>query len=179
MNLAVSGETAMDLRVRIDASALPGRVAILLLAGFHAWLFWGHLVGGRLLDPAVAMRWVAGLLLVAGFAGLRHLGVPLIRGRKAVVLWLLVALLHVHAAWTPPGALAERGVMDEVLATVVLQAASATALLGIGLVLLAIVLRPRARGFRSPAWFAQQVVFSSRPADGCLLLLSPRPPPLR
>jgi hypothetical protein len=164
--------------MRIDAVAWPARVAFLLLAGFHAWLFWIHAASGRLFDPATALRWCAGLLLVAGFAGLRRLGVPLVRGRKAVVLWLLVALLHAHAAWAPSSAIAERGALEHTLATVVLQAASATALLGIGLVLVAFAVRPRTRGSRSPSWFAQHARPAVRPSDGWLLLLSPRPPPL-
>ena len=94
------------------------------------------------------------------------------------MLWLLVALLHVHAAWAPQGTLADRGAMDEAVATFVLQAASAAAVLGLGLVLLAGVLRPKARAFRSPAWFAQHAAVAGRPADGWSLLLSPRPPPL-
>jgi hypothetical protein len=176
--LALTSEILPSSRARAEVSALLGRVAVLLLSGFHAWLFWSHLAGGRLLEPAVASRWVAGVLLTAGFLGLRRVGVPLVRGRKAVVLWLLVALLHVHAAWAPQGTIADRGAMDEAVATIVLQAASAAALLGLGLVLLAVTLRPKTRAFRSPTWFAQHAGAAGRPSDGWSPLLSPRPPPL-
>lgn len=84
---------------------------IALLVAFHGWLFAGRLAEGELLEPAVALRWLASLLLVAALLGLRRAGVPLLRGRKALVFWLLVVLLHWSA--TP---MAERGSpVDELL----------------------------------------------------------------
>lgn len=178
LETADSDEIRVYGDVRADVSAWAGRVAVLLLSGFHAWLFWRHLVDGRLFESAVATRWLAGVLLTAGFIGLRRLGVPVIRGRQAVVLWLLVALLHAHAVLAPQGTLTERGMVDDAVAAIVLQAASATVLFGTGLLLLAMVLRSRERALRTPAWFAQHAAVAGHPADGWLLLRAPRPPPL-
>jgi len=71
-----------------------GRTAALLLLGFHAWLLWQRLSGGSLLEPAIALRWAAALPMVAGLLLLRRYGASLFRGRRAAVLWLLVAVLH-------------------------------------------------------------------------------------
>jgi hypothetical protein len=161
------------------AGGLAGRVALLLLAAFHAWLFWSHLVSGRLLEPAVGARWVTGVLLTAGFLGLKRYGLPTFRGRKAIVLWLLVALLHAHAAWAPGEAMAGPQRTDGTIAVFVLQAISATALLGAGLALLAVALRQKPRPVRAPAWPSRRGALAATPADGWLLVLAPRPPPLR
>ena len=68
------------------------------LAVFHAALFWNQIGEGRLLDPAVAARWSIAALLLLALAALRRAGVPLIWGRRALVVWVLVALLHWTAA---------------------------------------------------------------------------------
>ena len=175
---AVLGGIRADLAARFDLSGWLGRVAVLLLSGFHAWLFWSHVVDGRLLEPAVATRWLLGVLLTAGFIGLRRTGLSLIRGRKAIVLWLLVALLHAHAVWSPQGTIADPIQVDEVVVSLVAQAASATMLLGIGLVLLVIVLRQRATTAPAAAWFDRHATPIGSPAAGWLLIRSPRPPPL-
>ena len=65
---------------------------------FHAALFWNHVGEGRLLDPAVAARWGMGALLLLAMVVLRRAGVPLLWGRRALVVWVLVALLHWTAA---------------------------------------------------------------------------------
>ena len=75
-------------------------VSALALVLFHAALFWNHIGEGRLLDPAVAARWSLAVLLLLAMAALRRAGVPLLWGRRALVVWLLVALLHWTAA--PP-----------------------------------------------------------------------------
>jgi hypothetical protein len=67
---------------------------------FHAALLLSHAESGRLFEPVTATRWLVGLALVAGLHGLRRCG-AVFRGRRAVVLWLLVILLHGHAAWSP------------------------------------------------------------------------------
>ena len=61
---------------------------------FHVSLFWDRLVGGDLLDPAVALRWAGAVLIVSALVILRRFGVPLLHGRRAFSVWLLVALLH-------------------------------------------------------------------------------------
>jgi hypothetical protein len=73
-------------------------VSALALVLFHAALFWNHIGEGRLLDPAVAARWSLAVLLLLAMAALRRAGVPLLWGRRALVVWVLAALLHWTAA---------------------------------------------------------------------------------
>jgi hypothetical protein len=71
-------------------------VSVLALVVFHLVLFWNQIGDGRLLDPAVAVRWGVSALLLVVLTGLRRAGVPVFWGRRALVMWVLVALLH----WT-------------------------------------------------------------------------------
>ena len=71
----------------------PALVALVVL--YHAILLWQRVADLTLLEPAIAARWLATLLLLLGLFRLHHRGVPLIWGRKALVFWLLVLLLHV------------------------------------------------------------------------------------
>ncbi|HZA35459.1 MAG TPA: hypothetical protein VE505_11055, partial [Vicinamibacterales bacterium] len=80
-------------RLALSASVA---VSVLALVVFHLVLFWNQIGDGRLLDPAVAVRWGLSALLLAVLAGLRRAGVPVFWGRRALVMWVLVALLH----WT-------------------------------------------------------------------------------
>ena len=66
----------------------------LALGSFHVSLFWNRLVVGDLFDPAIALRWLAAVALVSALVLLRRRGVPLVRGRNAGIIWLLVVLLH-------------------------------------------------------------------------------------
>ncbi len=77
------------------------RASYVLLVVYHTFLLAWHVWEGRLLQPETSIRWVLGGMLFAGFLWLRRLEIPLFWGRKAVVLWLLVALLHAHAALRP------------------------------------------------------------------------------
>lgn len=54
-----------------------------------------------LLEPAVALRWGTAVLLLLSLVRLRQAGGSLVRGREALVIWTLVALLH--AGITPAG----------------------------------------------------------------------------
>jgi hypothetical protein len=65
-----------------------------LLALFHAWLFAGQAWNGQLTDPALVFRWLIAGGLVAALIALRRQGVSIFRGRKAVAIWVLAALLH-------------------------------------------------------------------------------------
>ncbi len=87
--------------VRHLLRALPVGLITLLLA-FHAWLFVSSITTGRVLELGVALRWAAGLGLSAAFVALWRLGVPLLRGRKALVLWILVGVLHASAVASTP-----------------------------------------------------------------------------
>jgi hypothetical protein len=66
------------------------------LLAFHVVLLWSHVGSGRLFEPAVALRWTIGLVLLALLVALRRVGVPVLWGRRALVVWVLVALLHVN-----------------------------------------------------------------------------------
>jgi hypothetical protein len=72
--------------------AMTGMVAVLVV--FHVWLLAGHAWSGDLFEP----RRLAGWLIAAGLAmaavRLRRRSISIFSGRKAVVVWLLVALLH-------------------------------------------------------------------------------------
>ena len=72
--------------------------SVTLLVLFHAWLFGAQLVDGRLADASVLARWAAAGLLTAALWGLRLRGVSLFRGRRAIAIWLLAAVLHGPAA---------------------------------------------------------------------------------
>lgn len=74
---------------------LPLAVGCVLLVYFHALLFWQRLSDLTLFEPGVALHWLGSLALLFGSYMLRRRGVPLLWGRRAAVLWLLVLLLHV------------------------------------------------------------------------------------
>src|SRR5688572_27725663 len=71
------------------AAALGG-----LLVLFHLWLFGSQLLDGRLTELGPILRWLMALGLMAALAGLRCRGASLVKGRTAVAIWLLAALLH-------------------------------------------------------------------------------------
>ncbi len=64
------------------------------IGGFHLRILWTRLADGSVLDPVVAARWVTSVAIALVFIRLHRRGVSLVRGRAALVLWLLVALLH-------------------------------------------------------------------------------------
>lgn len=72
------------------------------LAAFHGRLLWQRLVDGSLLQPIVIARWTMSALLVVALLQLWSKGLPILHGRRAGVLWLVVVLLHAVA---PGGAL--------------------------------------------------------------------------
>ena len=78
---------------RLAASAL-GVAAVVGLAAFHLLLLWERVVSLTLLEPMVAVRWAASRALLGALVRLRRAGVPVLWGRRAAVLWLLVLLLH-------------------------------------------------------------------------------------
>lgn len=153
---------------RVASIASLGGVA--LLVAFHGWLFTLRLVEGRFAEPGVALRWAAAVLLLAGLAALRRAGVPLLWGRKALVFWVLVVLLH----WTA-APVAEPGLeVDGLL--IALPATLASAIVLGGLLLapgngLALPLPTRAPGLR--LWIAGPPELR----DAFLPLLAARPPP--
>jgi len=72
-------------------------VAIATLVLLHMAVLWDRVVHGRLTDPEVGLRWLGAAVLIAGLLVLRRLGIPLLWGRRALVFWLLVLLLHAGA----------------------------------------------------------------------------------
>jgi hypothetical protein len=153
-----------------------GVVALLLV--FHAVLFWTHLIGGRLFEPAVALRWGIGFVLLGLLVGLRRIGVPLFWGRRALVVWVLVALLHVGAAMpvTAPSLTTDTPT-DITLSIFVLPQAAGIAFAA-GLLLLALRL---ARGWRLPVPIVRPVRRARGPRISTPLLsprLAPRAPPV-
>ena len=64
-----------------------------LLGGFHLWLLGNQAWSGQLSEPDLILRWAAALALAAGLVTLSRRGESLV-GRRAVVIWLLAALLH-------------------------------------------------------------------------------------
>src|SRR5262245_3422661 len=84
-------------RVARSARAIARWSAVMAGAAlviFRVYLFWNRLVVGELFDPAVSLRWLAAVGLLSALVVLRRMGVPLVLGRKAFVIWLLVVLLH-------------------------------------------------------------------------------------
>ena len=153
-------------------------VLVVALVAFHAWLLWVRAADGRLLEPAVAFRWTAGGALVLVIAALRRHRIQLLRGRRALVVWLLVALLH----WSAAAPASEAGVvagswrMADVLfvlpssaapIALVLSVLAAGAARGIG----------RARPAFVPLGRVPALTVAA-PAAGARLLLSSRAPPV-
>lgn len=101
-----------------------GLATVAGLGAFHADLFWQRLVDTSIREPGVALRWAATALLVAGLVALRSRGVPLLRDRRALVLWLAALVLHFGATpavalspeWLALPAVAALGFAGELLA---------------------------------------------------------------
>lgn len=70
-------------------------VSALALIAFHLWLFWDQVQVGRLSDPLTAVRWAGSALLAASLVVLHRTQASLFQGRRALVIWLLIALVHV------------------------------------------------------------------------------------
>ena len=151
-----------------------GRVGLAALIVFHAWLLGAHLVGGQAFEPATAVRWMLAVLVLAGFRALSRRGLPLLSGRRAVVLWLLVVVIHCSAAWDGGAAAAlDRAIPESVtalaqLSAAVLVAASLSA---------AFAPAMRAAARLRPA-FDLPARFAGLPSNGFVFRFSPRPPPL-
>jgi hypothetical protein len=133
------------------------------LAAFHARLLWDRLAAGELFDPEIALRWSGALFLLVALVALHRAGVSLVKGRRALVVWLLVALLHWSAGPTRSDAAA--GLPDPSAILLVLPS-TAAALLGLGLAIASLTTRrgsspllaclctvgPRATGRLSDGW---------------------------
>ena len=147
--------------------------AAALLAAFHVWLFADQIVTGELGDIAVLSRWLIGAGLTAALVNLHRRGLSLVRGRHAVAVWLLAALLHGPAlARSVDGAAPS---IPEVVSTVV---QTVTGIVTFGTLLLLLSLRsprPQAPAWRRLAAFDGPVA-TARLLDS-VLQFAPRPPP--
>jgi hypothetical protein len=160
---------------RLAVSLRVGAAGILL--AFHGVLLWTHLVSGRLFEPAVAMRWSIGLLLLGLLWGLRRAGVPLLWGRRALVVWVLVALLHVSAARPATADSMTTSPVDETLSMVVLPPAAGL-IFTAGLLLFGALVARRWRVPAPASWICHAPVGPRlRPAATCPRLV-PRAPPI-
>jgi len=153
------------------AAALGG-----LLVLFHLWLFGSQLLDGRLTELGPVLRWLMAGGLVAALAGLHRRGASLFKGRKAISIWLLAALLH-GPAMAGAGSAYESPALAEVV-TALVQIAAASVTLGLGLTLLA--------GLRRRLLFLRLVIARAvgrrrpRPFEpGRSLVSASRPPPSR
>jgi hypothetical protein len=155
------------------AVRVAGRLAFWALVTFHVGLLSVHLVQGRLLQPQTAGRWVVAVLVLAGFRRLSRLGLPLVLGQRAVVLWLLVILLHCHAGWADSAASLDLA-MPETLGAVS-QIAGSIAVLGALLVVLSTAPKRLRRDGRAAT--AAPLILAGLAAPGFVFRFAPRPPP--
>ncbi len=151
------------------------QLALTILIAFHGWLLWSHLVGGQALEPQIAVRWIVAAVILVGFRALRRHGLSLFWGKRAVVLWLLVVVIHCHAAWSGEPITAQLGVPETITMLAQLTAPAATVLglffLGLFGTLLA-CWTAAAQPYEEPARVA------GLPASGYVFTFSPRPPPV-
>ncbi len=89
--------------LRVGSFAALGAYLVFL----HAELLLRRIESLTLFEPLVALRWLAGLVILAALVRLRGSGGSLVSGRRATVVWLLVLVLHAQAA--PPAATAPLG----------------------------------------------------------------------
>jgi hypothetical protein len=167
-------DTALSVVSRVAPQAL-GRLAAAVLMVFHAWLLWTHAALGKLLDPDVAFRWTIAGLILAAFWAMRRLGVPLLWGRRAVVLWVLVIVIHAHAVWTGDAMALPVAVPQAVVTLVSLNVPAATFA---SLLFLVWVARHYATLHPRPRPCDIRPFFAGLPATVCARQFSPRPPPL-
>lgn len=150
-----------------------GRAAVAVLVVFHAWLLGLHLLEGRVFEPGTAIRWGLAVLILLGFRALGRRSLPLFAGRRAVVLWLLVVIIHCSAALDGSAAPLQVGVPETV--TGLAQAAAVVAVLGVVVgAALASAVRSCAGG---RAAFPVHHLVAGLPSTGVVLCFSPRPPP--
>lgn len=156
--------------------AAVSRLSLFLVLAFHAWRLVARALDGQLFEPGVALRWAAGVALLAALVALRRLGFPLVHGRKAAVLWTLVFLLHCHAAVAPPLTPSGRPMVPQT-AEVIAPYSAAPLLLLASALLLALAFRRASDTLRLIARRATGVGPIGSPALARLACLAPRPPP--
>jgi hypothetical protein len=151
------------------------RLPVVVLAVFHAWLLWTHATTGRLFDAGVAGRWGVAVLVAASFWWLSRLGLPLFKGRRALVLWMLVVVIHGHAAWTGD-AWQTPVVLPQAIVELIPAGVSAATVLVAALFLVALALRRVVRP-ALPDFSDLPARLAGVPAPVSALHFAPRPPP--
>lgn len=159
-----AGRTPASLWYRLAGWA--GGVLAVLVVGLHGYLLWQRVADLTLFEPAVGLCWLIGLLLVAAVLRLRASGLSLLRGRRALVFWLVVLILHSGL----PGSAGGLGAAEGELPVLALTLAAVWLALALAGRLAVGGSRARRARFLPPAPPVRT------PADGSLSLLS-RPPP--
>ena len=149
------------------------RTAGAALVGFHVWLLASQWSAGRLLtDPALLLRWAAALGLAAALIWLGRDGTSLV-SRRAIVIWLLAALLHGPAVASHAGDLQ---MLPETAASLLIQTTAVVGVLVAALWLIAGLFLRRATA--NSAWsFIQIIPACDFLGDGFAAVVSARPPP--
>ena len=140
---------------------------------FHIWLFARQVSAGAL-TPEALLKWGAAAALVAAIAALYRQGVPLLRGRKAVAIWVLAALLHAPAIGERLDAL-ETPAIPEAAITLSQLAAAAAPLAG--LLLLLWIARASASITTLQSFAAAAIDASASTGRRTTPAFCPRPPP--
>jgi len=157
----------LAVRRALVSIAIRGLWAALLCLHIH--LLWQRITNLTLFEPLVAVRWGTAVLTITALVRLRHIGVPLFRGRAAMILWLVILLLHAGSA-------AAVGSQLEIVADAGLLVAASLWFLALADVF---GKRPRKAGLvLRRAWVPRLVPAPLPCAAGSLAPLSPRPPPL-
>lgn len=148
------------------------------LAGFHVWLLASQWAAGELADPGLILRWLTAAVLAAALVWTARRGGSL-KSRRAVVIWLLAALLHAPAVAARTGGAIDLQTLPETAVTLVVQTTALAAAAAIAILLLF------AGGLRRPAtrladWRVRAVrVASAALSPGFVLVVGARPPPAR
>jgi hypothetical protein len=159
--------------VRAAVQAL-GQLAFAALVVFHGWLLWTHVAAGKAFEPATSLRWLIAIGVLVGFRALSRHGLPLLFGRRAVVLWLLVILIHCHAVWTGDAITVDLALPETLHA--LSQLTGSLSVLGALVVVLLAAHAAAAVSLRGlvPA----PALIAGLPSDGVTFRFAPRPPPL-
>lgn len=173
-----SNRQAASMILRHWIVSAAGALLLAYLALFHALLLWQRVRNSSLFEPVPALRWAATVALLVALYRLRRQGASLLRGRRALVVWLLVLLLHV-CFWGPlsdSAALAREGQVANLF--LVLPAAGALTLLIFCLLWKSLAwLRSPADRFPLPFRLRQPERQSYSVRAGFLPSIACRPPP--
>lgn len=173
-----SDRQAAHVVIRHWIVSAAGALLLAYLAVFHALLLWQRVLNLSLFEPVPALRWVVTVALLVALYRLRRQGVSLVRGRRALVVWLLVLLLHV-CFWGPlsnSAALADDGQGSN--SFLVLPAAGALTVLAFWLVWRSLTwMRSPADRFRLSSELRRRGRQSCFLRAGFLTSIACRPPP--